>query len=172
MLLLPTPLIRTRDVRMYQSSLECISTIFCEANTDTCNKKIILSWNSYPSQPKIVTGYSLMHPSTEASYSEEALTVPGITDFTIDDFITDATYCFFVRANLEDGSISTSNKTCVVTRMQRPPGWINADYATVSGESGIMLPSVLIRRQRSSISSLKKKPGSPGCIRASGTAWT
>ena len=95
-----------------------ISTIFCRQILDTCNKKIILSWNSYPSQPKIVTGYSLMQSVNGGSYYRGGSAASRHYRIYIDDFITDATYCFFVRANLEDGSISTSNKTCVETRMQ------------------------------------------------------
>ncbi|MDO9579417.1 MAG: gliding motility-associated C-terminal domain-containing protein, partial [Bacteroidales bacterium] len=59
--------------------------------------------------------------------------------FIMDDFITDVEYCFIVRANLEGGTSSTSNKACILTKMQRPPQWINADYATVNAENNISL---------------------------------
>jgi gliding motility-associated-like protein len=116
-----------------------LSTIFCEADVDTCNKKINVKWNSYPSQPKSVVSYSVLVSVSGSGYTEETLTGPDITSYTIDNFITDANYCFYIRANLEDGLISTSNKTCALTRMQRPPDWINADYATVDSDSRIML---------------------------------
>jgi gliding motility-associated-like protein len=116
-----------------------ISTIFCEATADTCYKKINLFWNGYPSEPKIVTSYSIMLSVNGSGYTEEAATTPGITSFTIDNFITDAEYCFYIRADLEGGSFSTSNKACLSTRMQRPPGWINADYATVNSDSRIIV---------------------------------
>jgi gliding motility-associated-like protein len=116
-----------------------LSTIFCEADADTCNKKINIKWNSYSSEPKIVTGYTVMISFNGSAFSEEFSTGPDITDYTINNFATDAIYCFYIRANLEGASFSTSNKTCVLTRMQRPPEWINADYATVDSESSIAL---------------------------------
>jgi gliding motility-associated-like protein len=114
-----------------------LSTIFCVADVDTCNKKINISWNSYLSEPKVVTSYSVMLSVNGSNYTEETSTEPGITSFTINNFITDAEYCFYVRANLEGGSFSTSNKACVLTRMQRPPEWINADYSTVNSDSQV-----------------------------------
>ena len=116
-----------------------LSTIFCEANLDTCNKKINVLWNSYPSFPVTVINYSVMHSVNGGDFSEIALTGPDITSVIIDDFLTDADYCFYIRANLEGSSVSTSNKACILTRMQKPPEWINADYATVNPENGIML---------------------------------
>jgi gliding motility-associated-like protein len=116
-----------------------LSTIFCEAVTDTCNKKINISWNSYPSVPKIVTSYSVMLSVNGNPFTEETSTGSDITSFTIDNFITDAEYCFFIRANLEGGSVSTSNKACVSTIMQKPPEWINADYATVNANGEILV---------------------------------
>jgi hypothetical protein len=41
--------------------------------------------------------------------------------FIINDFTTATEYCFIVRANLENGKYSGSNKDCVFTRIQRPP---------------------------------------------------
>ena len=116
-----------------------LTTIFCEAVADTCNKKINVSWNYYPSVPKAVISYSVIKSVDGGVYTEEASLSPDITGFTVEDFITDAEYCFYIRANLEDGSHSTSNITCVSTGMQRPPGWINADYATVDSDSRIKL---------------------------------
>jgi len=116
-----------------------LSTVFCEAVLDTCNKKINISWNSYPSEPKAVSNYSVMISVNGSDFTEEALTGPDITDYTLNNFITDANYCFYIRADLEGASFTTSNKACTLTSMQRPPEWINADYATVNSEAMIML---------------------------------
>ena len=116
-----------------------LSTIYCQADLDTCNKKIIVSWNSYPSEPLAVNGYTVMLSVNGGDYTEEISTGPAVTDFILDNFTTDEDYCFFIQANLEGGTSSTSNKSCVLTGMQRPPEWINADYATVNSESKVML---------------------------------
>ena len=109
-----------------------IATIFCEVSLDTCNKKLNVSWNSYPSVPRRVTGYTLMLSVDNGAYSAAASTNPDTYNFTLQDFMTDSRYCFYVRAELEGGSFSSSNLACVLTAMQRPPGWINADFATVA----------------------------------------
>jgi gliding motility-associated-like protein len=139
-----------------------LSTIFCEAYADTCLKKINVSWNSYPSYPESVTSYSVMLSVNGSSYTEIASTIPEITSFTINDFITDEEYCFYIRANLEEGSFSTSNKTCVLTRMQRPPGWINADYATVSPDSRITISFTIDPESEITHFLLEKKKGTTG----------
>jgi gliding motility-associated-like protein len=116
-----------------------LHTIFCEADADTCNKKINVLWNSYSSVPKTVTGYSVMLSVNGSPFTEEFSAGPEISSFTIDNFITDAEYCFYIRANLEGGSFSTSNKACISTGMQKPPGWINADYASVNSNAEIII---------------------------------
>jgi gliding motility-associated-like protein len=115
-----------------------ISTIFCEASIDTCNRKLHISWNSYTPVPKIVTGYIVMLSVNNGEFSTAASEGADILSFTLDDFITGALYCFYIRAELEDGTHSSSNQACVLTDMQKPPEWINADYATVT-ENGIAL---------------------------------
>jgi gliding motility-associated-like protein len=114
-----------------------LSTIFCEADVDTCNKKVNVLWNRYTSESQAVISYSIMLSINGGEYNEEAVTAPADTSIAVNNFVTDANYCFYVRADLEDGSFSTSNKACVLTRMQRPPGWINADYASVNADSKI-----------------------------------
>jgi gliding motility-associated-like protein len=139
-----------------------LSTIFCQAELDTCNKKINLLWNSYPSVPKAVTSYSVMLSVNGNDFTEETTTGADITQFTIDNFITDANYCFYIRANLEGGSFSTSNKACILTRMQRPPDWINADYATVNSDSQIMLSFSVDPSSEINHFQLERKTGTAG----------
>jgi gliding motility-associated-like protein len=139
-----------------------LNTIFAQAAIDTCNKKIVVSWNSYPSVPKKVTDYSILVSVNGSSYSESAKVSPDALNFTINEFQINAEYCFVIRANLEGGLFSTSNKACLSTRMQRPPLWINADYATVNAENKISLsftidPASEIKRYR-----LEKKTGLSG----------
>lgn len=116
-----------------------LSTIFCEADIDTCNKKITISWNSYPSEPRVVNGYSVLMSVNGGGFSEETVTLPDVNNFTVDNFMTASDYCFYIRANLEGGTFSTSNKACVRTNTQKAPDWINADYATVNSENTIDL---------------------------------
>ena len=116
-----------------------ISTIFSTTSLDTCNKKIVIKWNSYPSQPIKVNDYSILISVNGSAFTEGGKVNATESSYTYTDFISNATYCFIVRANLEGGLISTSNKACLSTRMQRPPQWINADQATVNDNSSISL---------------------------------
>lgn len=116
------------------------NTIFEQTSIDTCNKKIAVSWNSYSSFPKKVISYSLLVSINGNSFNEADTVGSDKNIFTLSDFITNSEYCFVVRANLEDGTFSTSNKpTCLSTRMQRPPLWINTDQVTVNNENKIAL---------------------------------
>ena len=116
-----------------------ISTIFAEASIDTCNKKILVTWNSYPSVPKKVSDYSILVSVNGGNLFEAGKASSDKKSFTLNDFASDAVYCFVVRANLEGGAFSTSNKACLSTKMQRPPDWINADFATVGKDNNIIL---------------------------------
>ncbi|MCH7658032.1 MAG: gliding motility-associated C-terminal domain-containing protein, partial [Bacteroidetes bacterium] len=56
----------------------------------------------------------------------------SLTDTTIEAYVG---YCYYVQANHKNGLISTSNMVCKYTEMPRIPGFINADYATISPEN-------------------------------------
>lgn len=116
-----------------------LNSIFETASIDTCMKKILVSWNSYPSIPQKVTGYTVLLSVNGSNYSETGKVSAEENAFTLSDFNIGAQYCFVVRANLEGGDFSTSNKTCLSTKMQRPPGWINADQATINQQGKVSL---------------------------------
>ena len=116
-----------------------LNTLFSEALIDTCNNKIHLSWNSYTDQPISVTGYKILVSVNGGEYTLAGETTPDKNSFTLDNFTKNAEYCFYVRADLDGGKYSTSNKSCVLTKMKRPPVWINADYATVTSNNKIAL---------------------------------
>jgi gliding motility-associated-like protein len=109
-----------------------LNSIFETISIDTCMKKILVSWNSYPSFPQKVASYTVLYSVDGGSYSESVNLNASETSFALNDFNINADYCFIVRANLEGGAHSTSNKTCLSTKMQRPPKWINADQATMN----------------------------------------
>jgi gliding motility-associated-like protein len=116
-----------------------LSTIFAKADLDTCNKRIIVSWNSYSSVPVRVTGYSIIMSVNGSSFSDAANVSSDVNSYTLNDFTTNAEYCFVIRANLEGGTFSTSNKACLSIKMQRAPRWINADFATINADNKVYL---------------------------------
>jgi gliding motility-associated-like protein len=138
-----------------------LNTIFTEAIIDTCNKRITISWNKYRSEPKKVTGYRIISSLNGGAYSTIAETGENTLSYIMEDFITDSEYCFVVIASLEDGMSSKSNKSCLSTRMQRPPEWINADYATVK-DNKISLSFTVDPGSEISSFSLERKTGLNG----------
>ncbi len=116
-----------------------LNSIFETVKIDTCLEKIQVSWNSYPSVPERVNSYSVLMSLNESSFTETENVGPDITNFTLQNFMINEQYCFVIRANLETGAFSTSNKSCISTRMQRPPQWINADEATLNPDGKIAL---------------------------------
>ena len=87
-----------------------LSTIFAEASVDTCNKKIIVSWNRYLSVPKKVTSYSILISVNGVNLPDTAKAGPEQNSYILPYSGTYSKYSFVVRANLEDGTVSTSNK--------------------------------------------------------------
>lgn len=116
-----------------------LGTIFSEVTIDTCNNKLLLKWNKYPDFPSKVTDYKILASINGAPFTEQTSIPPGTSEYSFSGFSTNSQYCFVVKATLEGGGVSTSNKACISTKMQRPPGWINADYATVTSEGKIAL---------------------------------
>jgi len=139
-----------------------ISSVFETVATDTCRKEIKLSWNNYTNYPVNITGYSIMGSVNGGSYNELAVTGSDKTNATITDFITGANYCFYIRTNLEDGTSVSSNKECLLTRMQRPPEWINADYATITDDKKVSVSFTIDPQSEVKSFILERKTGESG----------
>ncbi len=116
-----------------------LSTIFTAAEIDTCQAKIALRWNKYISSPKKVTGYKIFISENNSPLTEIYSVGIESEQFEIKDFDTDKQYCFAIKAELEGNTNSFSNKTCLLTLMQKPPAWINTDYITVNEDEKIEL---------------------------------
>lgn len=134
-----------------------LSTIYTVASIDTCHKKIDIHWNNYISFPKNVINYSLLASINGGSYNEIAVINSENNSYSINDFELSSEYCLIIKANLEDGSFSSSNKTCIYTKMQRPPQWINADQATVTEDESILLSFTVDPLAETYLYSLEKK---------------
>jgi gliding motility-associated-like protein len=139
-----------------------INSIFESAAIDTCMGRIAVSWNSYPSFPEKVIGYSVLSSVGGGNYNDAGIASAADTSFTLNEFTFDAEYCFVVRANLSNGQSSTSNKSCLSTRMQRPPDWINADLATINSDGKVALSFTIDPLSELSHFSLERKTGPTG----------
>lgn len=116
-----------------------LNTVFLTATLDTCNKTIELEWNNYPSYPREVESYTILFSENGSTFREAGTASAGSDSFSVPDFNLNSEYCFCIRTDLPGNDDSFSNKTCLETKMQNPPQWINADYATVTTENDILL---------------------------------
>lgn len=116
-----------------------LQTIFCSATVDSCNSKIKIIWNKYNDYPRRVSEYRILVSRNGSALSDTYTTVQSASSFEISGFSVNTDYCFAVKAVFDDGGFSTSNMTCINTSMQRPPEWINADYATINDQNSISL---------------------------------
>jgi gliding motility-associated-like protein len=136
-----------------------LNSIYANAVIDSCNRKINVEWNEYLSYPFKVTGYSILL-SMNGTALPDTFKVSALQhSYTLNDFKTGVEYCFVVRADLEGGLSSTSNKVCLSAEMQRPPEWINADYATIDGNNNIQLSFTIDPLAETGIYSLGRKTG-------------
>jgi gliding motility-associated-like protein len=142
-----------------------LSTIFCSSSIDTCNRRISINWNKYSDFPKPVKEYKILVSVNGSPLSEIYTANRSADNFTITDFITDSQYCLAVKAVFDDGTSSTSNKSCLSTKMKRPPDWINADYATVNEDNNISLSFTADPSSEINSFSLSRKTGISGTFR-------
>jgi gliding motility-associated-like protein len=139
-----------------------LSTIFCSSAIDTCNRRISVAWNKYTDFPKPVKEYKVLVSVNGSTLSEMYTVGKNADSYTITDFITDSQYCIAVKAVFDDGTFSASNKSCLSTKMQRPPDWINADFATVNAENKISLSFTVDPVSEIKSFSLSRKTGASG----------
>lgn len=116
-----------------------LSTIFSNIVFDTCRAKITLRWNKYQDSPKKVTGYTVFVSENGGPLIAKYDTTSGADSYTMIQFNPDANYCYSVRASLDDGTVSFSNKTCLRTTLQTPTSWISTDYVRVNENDDIEL---------------------------------
>jgi len=142
-----------------------LKSIYEDVEIDTCNNKIAVSWNKYLSSPVKVNGYTVLMSVNNGSYTETANLTAADSSYTLNSFALNAQYCFVIRANLEGGTYSFSNKKCISTKMQRPPLWINADQATVNPSGKITLSFTIDPQSQITHFSLERKSGKAGTFR-------
>ena len=115
------------------------STLFLEATYDTCESVINLTWPQYKPWVEVdsLAFYNIYISQNKGPF--RAIDLPKVNKADtnrIHAVPENQEYCYFVEAVHQDGKRkSTSNKSCVSTKMPRHPAYINADYATVAGET-------------------------------------
>jgi gliding motility-associated-like protein len=116
-----------------------LNTIFPQIKSDSCKSLINVTWNSYPSYPKSVTGYTIQISENGGPYTDAGSVDAGTFSFDVTGIKPAVIYCISVKAVLEGGSYALSVIKCRQVQMERAPDWINADYATVNDNKSISL---------------------------------
>ena len=113
--------------------------VFPYQDSINCQMAIRLQWNKYVNW---IEGVKKYHIYVSMNYGpwNWLTSVDGSTSIYYHEAINDNTsYCYFIRAESNTGRTSTSNQTCFFTNLPNPPAFINADYATISGDQKIDL---------------------------------
>ena len=139
-----------------------LQTIHSEAVADTCSRKIMISWNKYLSSPVKVTGYDIYASVSGGTYYLAGHVSDAVTSLEINDFVNGTTYCFIVKAMLENGLSSGSNNPCILVRTQITPAWINADFATVTASGEVALSFSMDPASETDNYILERKIGNSG----------
>lgn len=111
-----------------------LSTIFVTAEVDTCNHGIMVMWNSYNDENHTLDYYDITF-SVDGGGFNSAGTTSGDTTLFFGPVTTGSDYCFVIEASVNGDRTSRSSMACTQPNLQRPPAWINGDYATVTGGS-------------------------------------
>jgi gliding motility-associated-like protein len=139
-----------------------LTTIHVIAQVDSCNRRVILSWNKYLPKPLNVTAYDVLISVDNGSYASVAHLPADSSGYTINNFINGSQYCIAIEASLESSLSSTSNLSCLITQIENPPEWINADYATVTGAGEVSLEFTIDPSSEIDLFRLDRKTGSSG----------
>jgi gliding motility-associated-like protein len=139
-----------------------LHTIFIEPEIDSCRNKINITWNKYASTPSKVTGYDVLTSVNGGTYYLAGHVSDETTSFVIENFVNGTRYCFIVRALLENSLASGSNKSCVNVKTQIIPGWINADFATVTPGGEISISFTIDPSSETDLYTLERRSGNTG----------
>jgi hypothetical protein len=109
------------------------STIYLESVFDSCQATITLSWNDYNNWRGSIAEYNIYRRLGAGIYDKLATLNEGTNTFVYSNLQVNQQYDLFVEAVHSDGiRRSTSNRIGVFTQMSQQPGFMNADYATIS----------------------------------------
>ncbi len=110
------------------------TTVYVSSDYEICDLEILLDWSEYEGWSNV--NHYDVYRSTSGGSFQVIKTVNGNTSQYVDDNLQAfKNYCFYIQAERSDGTTARSNERCVYTNSHIAPAWINADYASVEGDS-------------------------------------
>jgi gliding motility-associated-like protein len=114
-------------------------TIYTSIRYDSCQSSLIINWTPYIGWNDDLIAYNIhIRTGTGGSVKIPSLS-PATTSYEYTGVTPYTDYCLFVEAENRNFLTSTSNQVCLNTARASPPSYINADFATVTGENLIQL---------------------------------
>jgi gliding motility-associated-like protein len=115
------------------------STIYTTLNYDSCQNSLIIEWTPYIGWNDNLFAYNIYIRTGSGGSTKISSLSPATTNYTFTGAIPYTDYCVFVEAENRNFLTSTSNKGCLNTDRASPPTYINADFASVTGNNTIQL---------------------------------
>jgi gliding motility-associated-like protein len=109
-----------------------LSTIYLSAVNDTCNSRVLLSWTPYENSSHPAEGYRVLVARDGAPAELFETIAPTVTSSVFAGYDPDTEYCFHITASENTEGISASNRVCVISKKETPPGWVNIDAIMVA----------------------------------------
>jgi gliding motility-associated-like protein len=115
-------------------------TLLLNTYVNICNSTCYLTWNNYINMNPGVTGYDVYVSVNGGPFGLLGSTVSGDTTFDHTGLLQNATYCYFIVANNQPGSISSSsNVTCIFSSVPQQPAFQYLRVVTVSNPNEVTL---------------------------------
>lgn len=117
------------------------STVFLEADYDSCKATISLSWNDYNKWRSSILEYNILRRLGPFNYVPVVSGIPeGTNTYLLNNVLPNQQYDLFVEVVNQDMiRRSTSNKVQVITSTIQQSGLVNADFATLGPGNSIAL---------------------------------
>jgi gliding motility-associated-like protein len=119
------------DAALYHNTIY----VFPYQDSLNCHFAIRLNWNKYINWPEGVKEYQIYVSQNGGPWSLLTTVNNNTSQYYHMDVHDNTQYCYVIHAISESGKTSTSNRTCFYTTLPDLPQYINADYATVVGNS-------------------------------------
>lgn len=114
-------------------------TIFTSVNYDSCKSSLNINWTPYIGWGDDLIAYNIYIRTGMGESVKIPSLSPGTTSYEYTGVNPYTGYCVYVEAENRNFLTSTSNQICLTTNRATPPSFINADFATVTGDNLIQL---------------------------------
>lgn len=138
-----------------------LNTVYLEGQLDSCAHSIDLQWNRYLSENPDLVEYRIYYSRDGSDFSIEATTGSNDTSYSTEGFESYSEYCFYIEAIMPGGMRSRSNTLCLNTLLPSPPSWINADYASYTGDGTVSLSFTVDPASELNDYRIERSTGSP-----------